>query len=188
MARPVSEQIRIAKQVTAEATQQLIVRVAKTEHAKVMAAAPRPGSFRRIVDGREGAPEEAVRPAGVIVYEYPRIDLVGQFALETLIAKSPFGRPDGGHYRDDHVLLLNGLKVASFAGWKRGDEAVIANTRPYARKIEFGDMKMRVPGTDHVYAQAAQVVNRVWGGVARVTFMLIALDGRRAPALLIAEV
>jgi hypothetical protein len=163
----ISQQFRVARLSTHEATQRAIVALAKREHAKVMAADPRPGGFTRYVDGMRGAREEAVKPNGVIVYEYQRLDLVVQFAMETLYDKSPVL---SGAYRTGHTIFLDGQPVPNLAGWKPGDDVAISNYLPYSRKIEMGKMKMRVPGTDHVYQQAAQIVNARYGNVARVRF------------------
>lgn len=163
----VSAQFRVARLSTAEATQRAIVALAKREHAKVLNADPRPGGFTRYVDGRKGAREEAVKPNGVIVYEYERLDLVVQFAMETLFDKSPVLL---GDYRRAHTIFLNGSPVPNLAAWKSGDEVAISNYLPYSRKIEMGKMKMRVPGTDHVYRQAEQIVKGRFGNVARIKF------------------
>lgn len=193
----VSAQFRVARLATAEATQRAIVALAKREHGKVLAADPKPGGFRRYVDGRRGAPEEAVKPLGVILYEYQRLDLVVQFAMETLFDKSPVL---SGAYRTGHTIFLNGAPVPDLAQWKSGDEVAISNYLPYARKIEAGKMTMRVPGTDHVYAQAAQIVNARYGNVAKVRFTYRGItgggivggaagnkSGARFPALVITE-
>lgn len=180
--RSVSQQFRVATQESLEAVRRVAVGVAKAEHARVMRTEPRPTQFQRYVDGQEGAPEESLRLGGVIVYDYPRVPLVARFALEVLYAKSPFGRPEGGHYRDQHVLHLNGVPAAIDA-WQPGDVVEIINAAPYARKIELGTMKMVLPGTDHVYAQAEQIVRRTHSDLAFVSF---AFRGR-SPALIIRE-
>lgn len=170
----ISQQFRVARLSTAEATHRAIVALAKREHGRVMTTDPRPGGFTRYVDGRKGAREEAVKPTGVIVYEYQRLDLVVQLAMETLFEKSPVL---SGEYRNRHTIFLNGQPVTNLAGWKPGDEVAISNYLPYARKIEMGKMKMRVPGTDHVYAQAAQIVKARYGNVASVRFTYRGISG-----------
>lgn len=185
--KPVSEQFRIARRGTAVEVQRFIVATAKREHAKIMTTDPRPASFTRFVDGKAGAPEEDVGPTGTILYEYPRIDAVAEFALETLRKLSPVGSVGDKHpglYRDSHMLFLNATPVdlAGLAAWKPGDEVSIANPLPYARKIEIGKMKMRVPGTDHVYQQAVQVVNGRFGNVAKARFTYRALAIGSMPA------
>lgn len=193
----VSERFRVARLSTHEATHRAIVALAKREHAKVLMTDPRPGGFTRYVDGRRGAPEEAVKPNGVIVYEYQRLDLVVQLAMETLFDRSPVL---SGEYRNRHTIFLNGQPVRNLKNWKPGDEVAISNYVPYARKIEAGKMRMRVPGTDHVYQQAAQIVKARYGNVASVHFTYRGIGGggiiggrpgnrseARFPALVIAE-
>lgn len=179
----VSEQFAIARQATADDMRRTTAEVARREHARVMSTEPRPRSFRRYVDGREGAGEDAVQPFGIIVYDYPRIDLVVEHAVAVLRERSPFGRPEDGHYRDEHRIHLNGIEVADASAWRPGGVVEIINRMPYARRIEFGAMKMRVPGTDHVYAQAQQIVRRTYGNIASIRFQF----RDRFPALIIAE-
>jgi hypothetical protein len=180
---------------TIHATHDIIVTVAKREHAKVMSTAPRPMSFKRFVDGAPGRPEEAVKPNGVILYQYPRLDLVAEFALETLRRLSPVGPPEGGHYRDSHQLFVNGQAVESLHNLKPGDKIVISNTMPYARKIEVGSMKMSVP--PQVYERAVRLTRQRFGTIAEVLFTYRGFVGgaihkgakasQRYPAMLISE-
>src|SRR5690242_499948 len=84
-------------------TQAEVVKEAKRAHAEVMQTAPKPSGFVRHVDGRE-APEEAVRPDGVIVYDYNRLDLVKKIALEMLKEESPV---KSGDYRNAHRVVMD---------------------------------------------------------------------------------
>lgn len=181
--RGIREDFRIAARATLEETRRIAVDVAKREHARVMTTEPRPRSFQRFVDGREGVPEEALQLGGMVVYDYPRIDLVVEYAVAVLRERSPFGRPEDGHYRDEHRVHLNGTAVADARSFRPGDVVEIINRMPYARRIEVGAMRMRVPGTDHVYAQAQQIVRRTYGNLASIRFQW---RGRQ-PALVIAE-
>jgi hypothetical protein len=169
MARAVSavQSIRIAAQKTLEETHQILVDTAKREHRKVMLADPRPQSFSRTVDGVLGAPEERVRPDGRIVYRYSRLEEVVRFAMETLFDLSPVL---SGAYRNAHTLFLNGVAVADLREWRAGDEVIITNTMPYARKIDLGVMRMRVPGSSRVYEQAVTIARRRFGNTARIIY------------------
>lgn len=158
-------------------TQAEIAAFARREHAKVMKAEPRPSSFRRFVDGREGASEESVRRNGVIEYHYQRLGEVVQFAMDTLFALSPVL---SGDYRRAHTLFVGGVAVSNLQSWRpeSGEEVYIANPLPYARKIELGKMKMRVPGSDRVYAQAEQILRRRFGNLAAIKFTYVPIaDG-----------
>lgn len=148
---------------------------ARREHAKIMRAEPRPSSFRRFVDGKEGASEDAVKAFGVIEYHYQRLAEVVQFAMETLFALSPVL---SGEYRHSHTLFVDGVPVRDLRAWRPADgEVVILNPLPYARKIELGKQKMRLPGTDKVYQQAEQIVRRRFGNVAAVKFSYRPISG-----------
>lgn len=152
---------------TVEATRKAVISTAHREHRKVLNTDPRPGRWRQYVDGIEGAPFEAVQGAGVIVIDYQRLDIVAQFAMETLFDLSPV---DSGEYRRRHTLFVDDTAVTNLKDWESGQEVSIANYLPYSRKIEIGAMKMRVPGTDHVYQQAEQIVRRRFGNIADIRF------------------
>lgn len=173
-AQSIAQSFKIAQQGTLEATRKLIVAVAKRAHGFVMETDPRPTSFTRYVDGKKGAIEETVKPTGVITYLYPRIDMVAQFAMETLFDKSPVL---SGAYRNAHTMFLNGRAVTNLKDWQPGDEVSISNPLPYSRKIEVGSMIMRVPGTDRVYQQAVSIVNSRFGNQAKVVFTYRAVIG-----------
>ncbi|MBN9235098.1 MULTISPECIES: hypothetical protein [Phyllobacteriaceae] len=161
-------------QETLGETHRLLINTAKREHARVMETDPRPSNFRRIVDGRSGEAEEAVKPAGIIVYQYPRIEQVVQFAMETLFDRSPV---DSGDYRNAHMIFIENSPARNLEELRPSDQVTITNPLPYARKIEVGAMTMRVPGTDQVYQQARQIVASRWGNVAKIKFTFRAIIG-----------
>lgn len=165
MPLPVAAQCDAVIKRVASLTQQQIVATAKAANAKVMATPPKPLRMTRHVDGVLDAPEEAVKPGGVIVYDYDRLDLVVQFALDTLRQLSPV---ESGDYASSHVIMLNGTVVDNVSGWKPGDEITISNSQPYTRKIEIGDKGYRAHG--HVYEKSAHVVSRQYGNMASVSF------------------
>lgn len=71
----------------------------------------------------------------------PQMANVVLFALEELKRRSPLGPPPRGHYRDDHVVMVNGRVISgsvrgSLAAIKPGDRVQIVNPRIYARKLE----------------------------------------------------
>lgn len=163
----VSELVRVLKQGDAVATKEFIVATAKREHARVMADEPAPSSFVRFVDGQLGAREEQVRPDGRIVYQYSRIEEVVEFALATLRQISPVLT---GRYKDAHEVFLNGKPVADVKEYRAGDDLMITNLQPYARKIEVGKMVMRVAGTSKVYQQARRLIMNRYGNSASIEF------------------
>lgn len=142
------------------------VDLAKSEHAKVMEGDPRPLNFVRHVDGVLNAPEEAVRPDGVIVYDYNRLDIVAKRALEILRDISPVGSGKDKHpglYRDSHRLFIDGHAVDDLSGWQKGQEISITNTVIYSPIIELGGKggkKFKIDGGGRVYTRAAQILRR----------------------------
>lgn len=170
----ISQSFAVAQQKTLEATQKLLVATAKRKHAEVMAAEPRPTSFQRFVDGREGALEEAVKPFGVIVYRYPRIEAVVQFAMETLFDLSPVL---SGDYRSGHQIFVDQAGARNLKDWRPGMEVAITNPLPYARKIELGSMKMKVPGSSAVYERARKKISARYGNQFQIKFTFRALVG-----------
>src|SRR5690349_14974747 len=99
------DQFAAVKSGSAREISSRIAEIAKLANAGIMALEPVPTGFVRTVDGVEGAPEEAVRPDGLIVYKYQRIDTVVEFALDTLRALSP---KLTGAYQEAHTVFING--------------------------------------------------------------------------------
>jgi hypothetical protein len=167
----VDAQVDAVKKQVAALTRTQIIATAKAENTKIMQSDPHPAGFVRHVDGVEGAPEESVKDGGVIVYDYDRLDLVVEFALDTLRQLSPV---DKGDYVRSHTIFVDGKPVEDLKGWHEGQKIAIANTVPYARKIEVGGKKYRTH--PHVYEHAAVTVNRRFGNVASVSFGYMRVD------------
>lgn len=167
MARNSIQAFHIAARATVEATRQALIDTAKREHSRVMKTDPQPARFTRAVDGVTGAREEAVKVNGRIVYRYPRLEEIVRAAMEMLFDLSPVL---SGEYRFGHTILVGGAAVSDLSAWDGTGEVVITNVLPYSRKIESGRMKMRVPGTDHVYEQAQFLLRQRFGNQARIKF------------------
>jgi hypothetical protein len=148
------------------ATVASIASFAKEAHAGVMRDDPHPLNFVRHVNGIEGAAEETIRPGGVIVYDYNRLDLIAKDALRLLRELSPVGTkndPHPGLYRDSHELYLNSRPVDDLSHWEEGDEISITNTVPYARVIELGNRgsrKLKIDKGGRVYQRVQQILRR----------------------------
>lgn len=100
-------------------------------------------TFRTFVDGREGAIEESVRPDGAIVYRFAAIGEAAAFCLAFCMARSP---RDSGAYRNAWIVAVNGRPwTADLNEIPAGAEVMVVNPMPYARKIDAGAMRMRVP-------------------------------------------
>jgi len=174
MARSAVEVFRVATKGTAEEVRKTLIATAKREHGRIMQTDPKPQRFTRAVDGVAGAREEQVKAGGIIRYRYDRLGQVVQFAMETLFELSPVL---SGEYRSAHMLFIDGVAAANLKDWDGSGEIVITNPVPYARKIEVGNMTMRVPGSDRVYQQAEQTVKRRYGNQARISFTFRAILG-----------
>lgn len=133
----------------ANLTQAQIVAEAKRAHAQVMNTPPTPTRFVRHVDGIE-APEEAVKPGGIIVYDYTRLDVIKDLALQTLRELSPV---KSGKYRDSHRVVMD-----------TPNEVRITNTVEYARVIELsarGKTTLRIQKGGHVYDKAERILKAI---------------------------
>lgn len=151
-----------------ELARKQIAETARVEHAKIMEAHPEPLGFEVHADGQEGASFEAVKPGGVIVVDYNRLDLIAQVALDTLRQLSPV---ESGDYARGHVIMLNGAVVDDLKGWKPGDVISISNPEPYTRKIEGGPGKEKFSSHPHVYEKAQRVLARRFGNIASIYFI-----------------
>jgi hypothetical protein len=95
-----------------------------------------------VTDGVRGKAAEDVKAFGKIVFvAKPNIAEVVLWALAKLIEISPVGPAEGGHYKDDHVVLVNGKAVTgnlrgALSALGPGDRVMIVNPRIYARKLE----------------------------------------------------
>jgi hypothetical protein len=63
------------------------------------------------------------------------------WALAKLVERSPVGPAAGGHYKDDHIVMINGRAVTgnlrvALSEIGPGDRIQIINPRIYARKLE----------------------------------------------------
>lgn len=100
-------------------------------------------TYLTIVDGREGAAEETVRPNGAIVYEFGALGRATVFCLSFAIARSP---RDSGAFRGAWIVTVNGKPwTTDLNDIPAGAEVMIVNPMPYSRKIDVGAMVMSVP-------------------------------------------
>lgn len=182
----VSAQIAAVVADVSRSTQGQIAAEAKRLNAEIMNTDPRPINFVRHVDGVEGVDETAVKPGGIIVYDYNRLDLVAKDALRLLRENSPVGGskspdPHPGLYRDSHRLYLNLRPVDDLSAWKPGDEISITNLVPYARVIELnskgGKSKFKVSGGGHVYEKTVRALQRAYREIADIQFTFRAVLG-----------
>lgn len=139
-----------------------------------------------VVDGRNGAQIESVRPNGKIEFIFDLITDVVINVFEMLTKHSPVR---AGRYVGSHLLYADGVEsdpqkppVAS--------EYVFTNNQPYARKIERGISRI---APDGVYQAVATLAARRYGNIASIKFSYRAPAGsngrrgqqQRQPAIVI---
>lgn len=162
-----------------------LAEVARRERDSLIAAGRASPSYRWWVDGREGAPEETVAPAGDgrIVYRFSSLGAVTAFALQVLIERSPPRsaapiNPQTGktaHYRDGFYVGVNGkfIPAAVFepAAVPPGAEIVIGNTQPYSRKVDvqlIGTRKLSFSVPPGLFDDAAKAIASRFGDLVTV--------------------
>ncbi|MGE0574064.1 hypothetical protein [Reyranella sp.] len=102
-----------------------------------------------ITDGVVGRDPKQVRPFGKIEF-VARADIADlvMLAHAELVRRSPIGPEEGGHYRDDHRLLINDVEVKgpwrpALQRVRGGDRIQLVNVRIYARKLESATANQR---------------------------------------------
>lgn len=161
-----------------------IAELAIQEHLKIMGADPRPLQHTIHVDGVKGASEKSVKPNGVIVYDYNRLDIIAADALDLLRRNSPV---KSGRYVQGHRLFINQKPVENLKGWKPGDEVSISNTVPYSRVIEVGRRGQKVVKFSmppKIYFRVAQALRNEYRDTADIQFTFRAvLNGAQVDQL-----
>lgn len=150
-----------------------IAEVAHERQAAVLAASDPKPEVKSWVDGVEGAPFEAVKPTGMILIRFLRFNVAFDWIWERLLYRSPYApkRPNADpptHYADEHRIFINGIEAKSVPRDLSGvAEIVIANTTPYARKIERG-LSLMAP--DGVYEMVAREAKERFGTAVGIEF------------------
>ncbi len=138
---------------------------------------------RSYVDGRQSDNLDAVKPSGVIVFEFDLLSGMFEWIDLQLITHSPVR---SGRYRRSHILLADGVEVDPAGRSLDVDEYVYLNAQPYARKIERGLSKQ---APDGVYQGIATLASGRFGNLARISFGYRGLHGgdrlNRQPAIVI---
>ncbi|MER9901606.1 hypothetical protein [Mesorhizobium sp. M0130] len=119
-----------------EAIDNALAAFAKAELARVIAEGIASSNYERYVNGVQGAPEEAVKSPGPIVYEFVNWPLIINAALQELVRRSP---RRSGRYARSFVVVVGGRTVVTDYSRLRADaEVIIFNAQPYTRKTETG--------------------------------------------------
>jgi hypothetical protein len=153
--------------------------------------------FIRFVDGVKDKPLESVNPQGFTLTQFAFLGPVVDEALMLLMSASPVGPDEGGHYRDDHWLYVDGVRVDTDISSSPVDilptqTVRVINRRPYAKKIEGGfrhnigsgkrSFDKRRPGLsvqapNGVYEVTAMELRHRFGGIASIIFTYSSEDG-----------
>lgn len=108
-------------------------------------------SYATYVDGQLGANEDRVRPDGAILYRFSSLGQAAAFALGFCQGRSPV---DSGEFRRSWFLAVNGARwTGNINDIPPDAEVMVTNPLPYARKVDVGHMRMRVP---HGIVEAAR--------------------------------
>ncbi|OYW68848.1 MAG: hypothetical protein B7Z40_00885 [Bosea sp. 12-68-7] len=163
------------------------LREAQAQNRRALGREP---AFRQTVDGSTGRPLESVNPdRGRIGFEFDLALDVLTFVMDVLRSGSPV---ESGAYRAAHMLFADGVEVRAGEQPPAASEFIFLNPVEYARRIEIGKMRMRLPGTDMVYQRAARAAQRRFGNVAQIRFSFRDAFGtargqraNRVPALIV---
>jgi hypothetical protein len=143
-----------------------LLRVGRAGHERIMAdARARSGSnpqWEAYANQPGNSNLESVILPGPLVWKYRYVGAILKEALTALIAASP---SRSGLYAKSHMVFINGAAVQAIPdALKPGDEVMISNPVPYARRIEIGKTES---GRDFVI----QVPNRIYERVAKKILM-----------------
>lgn len=160
----------------------VIAGAARDERDALIQSGRASSSYRTLVDGRDGAAEESIKPGGVIIYRFNTLGQAAVFGLAYAVARSP---RVSGDYRRAWVVVANGKE------W-RGDlndippfaEVLIVNSAPYHRKITTGGQ--RTIGRGVVEATRQELLRRYPNLTASVAFLDLSgvIGGFKTPYVL----
>lgn len=162
-----------------------LIATARAGHAKIMGDAQMRGS-KPDFDAYANTPLQtnidAVILPGPIVYRYRYIREVVAEAIRQLRAASPIS---SGAYARSHQIFVDGVPVDALPmNLKATADVMIANTVPYARRLEVGKTKsgraflISVP--NRIYERTARKLKAKYGQVAKIESTFVSLPGAYA--------
>lgn len=159
-------EVFIANGASPQAASRALAKAAKEGTAELIASGRASPRFTRYVDGRRGAPADAVQPGGVIVDVFDQMGEVIAFALGYLRKRAP----GGGGFRESFLLGLDGkmVRAAQFNPATMGDvsEVFVSNDQPWNRLVDVqlaGGKPVRFGVPDDMYRDCAQAIGRRFG-------------------------
>lgn len=165
------------KGLTDDAAVAAMVRTATDAKARVLNGTPKPSGYRQIVDQVEGAPLQAVRPDGVIIFSWQYLGQVVQDIYEALVARSPIV---SGRYVSGIEVIADGEMSAPDADFSTAKQIIIVATVAYSRKLEVHLRKdsrpfvVQVP--PHIVQDTADAAVRMYGDLAAIEFNYVEIS------------
>ncbi len=147
---------------------------AKRTLGEVIASGRASPIYDRYVNHRLGAPEEAVKAPGPILYVFSNWRIVIVAALAELQKRVP---KKSGRYADSFLVVSDGRVVADYSTIRPDASVMILNHRPYTRKMESG---ANGPGRRH-FENAKVALNTRFAGVFSVTTAFQQVGGKLHP-------
>ena len=177
MARPFAAdfnaKLRVFNQnLTSGEIQSQLAQFARAKLTELQDNGQAPAHYERYVNGRHGAAEESVILPGPIVYEFSWLPEILIYAKTFAIRISP---EDSGDYKRAWAVLMNGGLIEDYSAIPPDAEVVLVNYVPYARKVDVGAMRMRVP--PGIIEATRQAVMRRFGNVVTAERKFINLHG-----------
>lgn len=127
--------------------------------------------YLQAVNGRLGAPANAVRAPGPIVYSFEWLADATAFGLSWLRAAAPVRT---GRYRRSFIVTADGRETKAEAiGFAR--EVSVVNVQPYSRKIQVGAKGFTA--RRGLFDAAARRVNREFRGLIKARVVFLRLSG-----------
>jgi hypothetical protein len=156
--------LTIEGQLSQHAVAARLAEFSKERLAETIASGQGTRHYDLFVNGRQGVPEEAVRPPGPIVYEFRWWDEILIAAMQFLRMRSPTSSPRSPRgrlpYRDRFFVLADGVGVnpRQYRNIPNRAEVLIGNSAPYHRKIDvqmIGKEPIKVNVPEGIMADAA---------------------------------
>ena len=118
-----------------EAINKAVAAFAKQEVRRVIAEGIASPQYDRFVNAVQGAPEEAYKAPGSIVYEFVNWPLVVNAALAELQKRAP---RKSGRFASSFIVIVGGRVITDLSTIAGSQEVIITNAQPYVRKAEGG--------------------------------------------------
>lgn len=170
------------RQHSQEQAKALLLRTAREGHARIMKEQSSRAGVIPEWDAYANTPGntrlETVRLPGPIVYRYRYLRELVLALMRALQDASPVYT---GAYKKAHTLYIDGRPAPLNTPIRAGQEVMISNPVPYARRLEIGktesgrDFLIRVP--NRIYERVAKgAVARRYGNTAKITFGYVTMS------------